>query len=107
MDHPLVARPDTARTLAEGDTLLGRVQPNRILHLTLHIKPAGDKLGEAASALHRQSVRERSHLSRAEFAATHGAKPADLQKVRQFTRQYGLQIVPDHVSRSLSTGPLA
>jgi len=36
--------------------------------------------------------RERRYLSREEFARSHGAAMADLEKVRAFAKQYGLQV---------------
>jgi kumamolisin len=103
----LVPRAYSTRSLVEGDKILGPVDPELVLPLTLQIKPAGDSLAEDAWVRVNNPVRERVFLSRSEFAERHGAKASDISEVNKFASQYGLQIVRDRLAERLTVSPLA
>jgi kumamolisin len=102
-----VAVEDSARSLAAGEEVLGSVNPQRLLRLTLHVKPAGDQLATHARSVVEHVARDRRHLTREQYAEAHGLKAADLQKVRQFVGRSGLLLVPDGLARGLSASPRA
>src|ERR1700722_15349411 len=62
----------------------------------------GSQAGEFPSAakLGAQLPRQRKYLTRDEFAKTHGASAADIQKIRAFAAEYHLKVVSeDRASR--------
>jgi len=64
----LVAIPYSNRSLAQGDKILGRIDPEQVLPLTLQIKPGADVLAQDAWNRVNNPLRERIFLSRSEFA---------------------------------------
>jgi kumamolisin len=74
-----------------------------VTQVTIHIKTQKDPTRAHAKAFVEQLVDrplvERQHLSREEYAASFGAAPEDVQKIRKFAREFGLQVVPDQLVR--------
>jgi kumamolisin len=91
------------RSLTTGARVVGRVSPGKTIQVTVHIRSSSDPTGQGlkafATSLVSQEVRGRQHLSRADYATAYGVKPADVQKVRKFAREYKLRIVPDRVAQ--------
>jgi kumamolisin len=54
---------------------------------------------ESVEKTGRQLPRNRTYLSREEFAAKHGASAADVEKVRAFAARYGLRVVEENRAR--------
>jgi kumamolisin len=112
----------TARTLEVNSSIIGKADPKREIQVTVHVKPANDPENQKLTAflvgssaqngqpsspgLTQQSVRERRHLSREEFAATYGITPADVSKVRKFAHEHGFRVVRDVVARETGANPL-
>jgi len=87
------------RTLLAGAQVVGRVPRAKRIRLTLHVRPAtesqGSTLSSFVSRVVSQSVGQRNHLTRAEYAKQFGASSADFGRIKSFAREYGLRVVPD------------
>ncbi len=66
--------------------------------LLLRQRPSGGEL-PAPEESGARWPRARRNLSRAEFAARHGADPADIARVRAFADQYGIEVTQTSVAR--------
>jgi kumamolisin len=91
------------RSLATGARIVGRVKPGKMLQVTVQVRassdPSGQRLKAFTTSLVGQDVKARAHLSRQDYAAAYGLSPADVQRVRQFARRYGLHVVADRVAQ--------
>ncbi len=81
-----------------GDRIIGRSNPDKVIQVTVHVKPEQDTLSGFVSSLVSNPRNARKHLSRQDYAATHGASLSDLQKVERFAIYQGLSVVPDAVA---------
>lgn len=95
----------TERRLRAGDRPVGPVRRQAVIQLTLHVRAQNDTLESVVRGMTARPAMR--HLSREEFAATHGASPDDLARVRKFARAHGLQVVRDRVARSLGSSEQA
>lgn len=102
----LVALKGSERTLNEGAFVVRKANPKGVIQATIHIKPSGDRLDSSVRCIVEQHLHNRKHLSREEFAVTHGAHASDIQKVKRFTREYGLQLVADRLASKTNANPL-
>jgi len=86
--------PGSERTLLPGSRKIGPSDPKEQIQVTVFLRrgsspkqfPDVEKIGKLPPA-------QRSHLSRAQFASRHGARPADIKKIRAFAAQNGLKVV--------------
>jgi kumamolisin len=86
--------PGSERTLLPGSRKIGPSDPKEQIQVTVFLRrgsspkqfPDVEKIGKLPPA-------QRSHLSRAQFASRHGARPADIKKIRAFATQNGLKVV--------------
>jgi kumamolisin len=86
--------PGSERTLLPGSRKIGPCDPQEQIQITIFLRRGGSpkqfpdvpKIGKLLPA-------QRKHLSRAQFAARHGARPADIKKIRAFAAQYKLKVV--------------
>jgi kumamolisin len=82
------------RSLLPGSRKIGPSDPKEQIQVTVFLRrgsspkqfPDIKKLGKLLPA-------QRHHLSRAQFASRHGARPADITKIRAFAKTQGLQVV--------------
>jgi kumamolisin len=89
-----VVLPGSERALLPGSRKIGPSDPKEQIQVTIFLRrgsspkqfPDVKKLGKLLPA-------QRQHLSRAQFAALHGARPADIKKVRAFATQNKLKVV--------------
>jgi len=106
----LVALVGSERTLDHGASVIGKVNPRAVSQVTIQIKPEQDRSRTRAKAFVNQLVDSplvaRKHLSREDYAAQFGASQKDLQTVRRFAREHGLQVVPDLLVRKTSASQL-
>jgi kumamolisin len=97
MPHPKKyhAVPGSNRTAPTGSTIVGEVDPNARLTITVRIRrPAASETLQAQTLKQSKLVpRNREYLTREQFAALHGADPTDLAKVGAFAHENGLTIV--------------
>jgi kumamolisin len=86
--------PGSARTLPPGSRKIGPCDPQEQIQVTVFLRRVGSpnqfpdvtKIGKLPPA-------QRQHLSRAQFATRHGARPADIKKIRIFATQNKLKVV--------------
>ena len=91
---------NSARTEMPGARNIGPADPNERIEVTVILRrasapsafPSVEQLGATPPS-------SREHLSREEFAATHGASPDDIAKIRAFASQYGLDVVAERPDR--------
>jgi kumamolisin len=89
-----VVLPGSKRTLLPGSRKIGPSDPQQQIQVTVFLRrgsspkqfPDLEKLGKLLPA-------QRSHLSRAQFASRHGARSADVKKIRKFATQNKLKVV--------------
>ena len=81
----------STRSLLPGSQEVGPADPNQVIEVTLYLrhKPSERHSAEEISSL---PISKRKYLTRAEFARTYGASAEDLEKVRAFAADYGLQV---------------
>jgi kumamolisin len=87
----------TERRPRTGDRIVGRLDPKRVIQVTVHIKPQADQLGPFVRDLAQKTFlsQRQPHLSREDYAAQYGASADDIRKVKQFALAHGLHVVPD------------
>src|SRR5271155_1386536 len=86
--------PGSERTLLPGFRKIGPCDPQEQIQVTVSLRRGGSpkqfpdvkKLGKLLPA-------QRRHLSRAQFASRHGARSADIKKIRTFATQNKLKVV--------------
>src|SRR5580658_5102050 len=84
---------------SEKSTPAGPADANEPVTATLIVRrrPGAQPLGIEDFTKTPRS--ERKHLSREEFAATHGAAPEELESVAAFARAQGLEVLETHQAR--------
>ena len=87
--------PGSERAVVAGARKVGKVDPEERLLVTVMVRRRSTPRGLTAvvEELGTRAPQERRHLTREEFAAAHGADPADLEKVEQFAHEHGLDVV--------------
>jgi len=91
----LVRLPHGPKAPPPGAKLLGDVDPNEMVHLTVRVRPH-TPLRQLQQVIHKlagQPAHARHHLSRQAFAQQHGASEIDLDKVEEFGRGHGLTVL--------------
>jgi kumamolisin len=91
---------NSERAPMAGARLVGPADRNEKIEVTVYLR-RGSKpdLSVEVAQLGILAPRARKHLSREEFARTHGAIPDDLDKVRRFASEYGLEVKEENPSR--------
>jgi kumamolisin len=86
--------PGSERTPLARARLIGAADPNESVLVTVRVRPRTATAGLAATLKAAAGARtaDRRYLSREEFAAAHGADPADLSKVEDFAHAHGLTV---------------
>lgn len=90
----------SARKEMPGARKIGPADPNERIEVTVVLRrgsrpsafPSMDRLGAT-------SPKDREHLSREAFAATHGASAEDIAKIRAFAARYGLEVASESSAR--------
>jgi kumamolisin len=123
IDMAYVALAGNERTLTTGLTVLGNANPRSTIQVTIEVKssqdPTGDRLaafllgGATADAnaqtygLINDSVMDRKHLTRQQFASTYGITASDVATIRKFAREHNLRVVHDSLSSDTGSTSLA
>jgi kumamolisin len=83
------------RTALKGARKVGPADPKERILVTVLVRrrPSLKSLSSAVEEISVLRPQERKHLTHEEFAATHGADPAELEKVEVFAHQHGLDVV--------------
>ncbi len=95
-----VELPGSERQILAGARRTGPTDRHEIAEVTVVLR-RGSRAGPPPSLeeLGRRPLRNRTHLTREEFAAAHGARAEDLEVVRSFTKSRGLNIVAEDPAR--------
>ncbi len=89
-----VALPGSERKLVPGAHVVGPIDPNEVIQVTIKLRSrSSEDLDAAVNALGAQSPSERTYLTPQELEAKYGADPADTDKIVEFARQQHLQVV--------------
>jgi len=100
MQENRVELKNSARTPMRGARLVGPADPNEKVQVTITLRRGSQPAAfQAAQAMSARPPRQRQHLTREAFAATHGAQDADLAKIRTFAAQHGLTVVSENRGR--------
>ena len=92
--------PGSERRPTAGARAAAPVLADERIEVSVLVRPKpGARDLDAGGALADQRPAERSYLSRAEFAARHGAAAADIAKVRAFAKAHGLAVVESSAPR--------
>jgi kumamolisin len=85
------------RGLRAGSKLIGPCNPDERVELTIRVRSRSPKKYSAA-AIGALLPAKRRYLTRDQFAAAHGAAPADLAKVKAFATKSGLEVVSESLA---------
>ncbi len=102
--------PGAAERSPEGARNLGPLDPQEPIEVTVRVRPRTAPVDPAQ--IEEQAAlppAERHYPSRQEYAAAHGADPADLAKVEAFARAHGLTVKDSSPARRsvILSGPAA
>ncbi|MGC1258435.1 MAG: protease pro-enzyme activation domain-containing protein, partial [Candidatus Acidiferrales bacterium] len=86
-----VVLPGSARDVMPGATKVGPADPKSQIQVTVFLR--------RGTPLKKVSPAQRPRLTRAQFAAAHGASPSDIKKIRAFAKEYGLKVVEESAAR--------
>jgi kumamolisin len=91
----------SARPPIPGSQEMGDVDPEEVIDVTVRLRPRAP-LSELSQQVHAMAARpahERQHLSREQFAQSHGARPEDMEKVKAFAGEHGLTVTDANLGR--------
>jgi kumamolisin len=93
--------PGSERSALLGARVVGPADPNERIMVTVLVRRRSSSKGLASMIEEMGTLKphERKHLSREEFAASHGADPGDLKKVEEFAHSYGINVVESNVAQ--------
>ena len=86
----LVVISGSERKPVRGARLIHNAHPDQTIEVSVRIRSKAEaKREELKRALEKPGFKQ---MSRADFEKTHGADPADLEKIKRFTQEYGLKV---------------
>jgi kumamolisin len=86
--------PGSERTLLPGSRKIGPCDPQEQIQVTVFLRRGGSpKQFPDVTKIGKLPPAQRQHLSRAQFASSHGARPADIKKIRAFAAQNKLKVM--------------
>ncbi len=102
MEKNRVELKGSARTALPGGKDIGPADPNQQLEVSVLLRRGSspEKFPPAAK-MGTELPRQRKYLTREEFARTHGAAEADVEKIRAFAAAHGLQVVAEDRGRRM------
>lgn len=95
-----VALPESMRQTVPNAQLMGTIDPNERIQVSLYLRPKAPPAPPAGGA---------AMMTREEYAAKFGADPADVAKVEAFAQANGLQVTQRDLTRRMVmlAGPIA
>lgn len=88
------------RALPQGAREIGPADPNELIRVTVFLRRrSAPGAFPAVEAIGARRPSERRHLSREEFATSHGADPDDLTRIRTFAAAQNLAVVEERPGR--------
>jgi kumamolisin len=86
--------PGSERALLPGSRKIGPCEPQEQIQVTVFLRRGGSpKQFPDVTKIGKLPPTQRKHLSRAQFATRHGARTADITKIRAFAAQNKLKVV--------------
>ncbi len=102
---------NSSRAPLPGARRIGPADPNEIIDVTVVVRRRSKVAGNfpRIEELGRTPLGQRRHLTREEFAATHGALADDLARIRAFATANGLRVKEESVPRRsiVLSGPVS
>ncbi len=86
-----VSLPGSARAAMPGASKVGPADPQTQIQVTVFLR--------RGAPLKKVPPQQRQRLSRAQFAAAHGASLSDIKKIRAFAKEYGLKVAEESAAR--------
>ena len=87
------------RELVVGSSRIGPADPNETISVSIRLRQRLDAATLNLAAMTAAPHRERSFLSREEYAEQQGAAPADIDQIKVFAKQAGLKVLETSVGR--------
>ncbi len=102
--RPLVPIPGTELFPRDGTRVIGRIDPDQRIELTVRLRPrpsgpGAEGLEQLAVDLGGQKPGARRYLTPEEFEGRFGADPADLAKVEAFAQGRGFAVIESSLAR--------
>ena len=96
----MIPLPGSERHPRSGAHETGAPDPNQIIQISVILRPRTpiEEL-KSRQELGRSHPKDRHYMSREEFAAKHGADPADVAKVEAFAYKHNLTVVQESLPR--------
>jgi kumamolisin len=93
--------PGSERSALLGARVVGPADPGERILVTVLVRrrTSSEGLTSMIEEMGTRKPMERKHLSRKEFAVSHGADPHDLKKVEEFARSHGISVVESNVAQ--------
>jgi kumamolisin len=90
-----IAVKGSERAPLPGAHIAGAIDPNEHILVTVitRRRHSSKELTSHVKEIGARKPHERKHISREEFATTHGADPTDLEKIEDFAHEHGLDVV--------------
>lgn len=96
----MIAVSGSERVLVPRSVEVGAPDPNERIEVTIQVRAKPSSAEPLMTEeLGSRLPKDRSYLSREEFAAVHGADPNDLAKVEAFTKKQSLDVVEANPAR--------
>jgi kumamolisin len=92
--------PDSEHAFAAGAKVLGPLDPDENVKVTVIVRRRqGSQAPRDLKHFQNTPLSKRERISRAEFADRYGADQADLDRVAEFARGHGIQVLSTHRAR--------
>jgi kumamolisin len=99
-DEKPVVLPKSHRKLAPNSRLIGDVDPNETIDITVRVRSHSTEDRAALLVkMENQPLAKRQYLTRDQLGSKFGADPADLEKVAEYARENGLTVTNTSVPR--------
>jgi kumamolisin len=87
------------RAVPAGSGLIGPVNPDEHIEVTLRIRPRGEMTAAHRDLALKRKHKERKYLTREEHAANYGASPEDIAKIASFAQAHNLMVTHSSAAR--------
>ena len=96
--------PGTDKALNSRERVVGQIDPNERIEVTVRVRPktSGPGIAELESTVMKlgsQKPAERKYLTHKEYEASYGADPADLDKIKAYAKAQGLEVLEASAAR--------
>ena len=96
--------PGTDKALNSRERVVGQIDPNERIEVTVRVRPktSGPGIAELESTVMKlgsQKPAERKYLTHKEYEASYGADPADLDKIKAYAKAQGLEVLEADAAR--------